>query len=177
MLSVLGETNFLYLENEVFPSLPAAVQNVTTNGLGEFVLNATESASPIRYLTATSKDGRRVAHAAVQPGATRVDLNLEPVSGGTGVLRIVMKERTQPLPLKISVNGTPRDQRMLPWGRDLTIGELPRGSWLVSARWNGEVILQKSPVQIDGERTLEIKLPQGAVFGQDADTIRRSGPH
>jgi hypothetical protein len=177
MLSVLGESNYLFLENEVFPNLPPAEQMVRTNGLGEFVLNANESAGAVRYVTATSEDGRRAAHAVVQAGATRVDLALEEVAGGKGVLRLVLPGREQPLPLKITVNGTPRDQRMLPLGRELTIADLPRGSWLVSARWNGEALLQRSPVKLDGEVEVEVQLPVGAKLGQDAETMLRSGRH
>jgi hypothetical protein len=175
MLSVLGQSNFLFLENEVFPNMPPAMQRVVTNGRGEFVLNANEAASGVRYLTATSRDGKRMAHSVVQPSATKVDLALEPIRGGNSVLRLVMNGRTQPLPVKISVDGAPREQHALGAGRDLLIDQLPSGSWLVTARWNGETLLDRKPVQLDGEAPLEVQLPDGALVGQDADTIHRTG--
>ncbi len=175
MLSVLGESNFLFLENEVFPNLPPAMQKVVTNGRGEFVLSANESASAVRYVTATSEDGQRTAHAAVATGATRVDLALAPIQGGKNTLRVVMEGREQPLPLKITINGAPRDQHALPMGRDLAITELASGSWLVTVRWSDKVLLDRSPVQLKGEVSLEIQLPDGAKLGQDAETILRSG--
>ena len=57
----------------------------------------------------------------------------------------------------------------------LPIGALPSGSWLVSVTWNGESICKRVPVEIDGEATREIVLPEGAIVGQDADTVLRSG--
>jgi hypothetical protein len=175
MLSVLGETNFLFLESEVFPNLPPAVQKVVTNGRGEFVLSANESAGALRYVTATSQDGKRTAHAAVPAGTTNVDLALVPIQTGKSTLRVVMPGREQPLPLKITVNGTPRDQRMLQLGRDLAITDLPGGAWVVTVRWSDQVLLDRAPVQLKGEVTLEVVLPVGAKLGQDADTILRSG--
>ena len=175
MLSVFGQSNYLWLENDVFPNLPPAMQVVLTNGMGEFVLNANESASGVRYLSATSEDGKRRAQAVLQPGTTRVDLALAPVEDGSGEMRVVMEGRFQALPVRVTVDGAPRDLLMLPPGRDLSIGGLPRGSWLATVRWNGEALIQRAPVQIDEEVTLEVTLPEGAIFGQDADTIRRRG--
>jgi hypothetical protein len=176
MLALFGESNYLFLENDVFPSLPPAVQSVTTNGLGEFVLNANEWAAPVRYLSATSQDGKRVAHAVLKPGDKTATLALAPVESGSGALRLVTQTRYQPLPVKVIVDGTPRDPMLLPKGRDLSIGSLPRGSWLVTVRWNGEKLIFRAPIQLEGEVSMDVALPQGAIDGQDDDTRKRVGP-
>ncbi len=174
-LAVFGQTNYLYLENDVFPNLPSAVQEVVSNSKGEFTLSANESVSGTRYITAVSKDQRRVASVMVKPGDTNVDLVLEPLADGQGELRFVTNPRIQALPLDVRVNGTPREKTTVPAGRDLRVTGLPRGSWLVSVSWNGESIWKRVPVEIEAEATRQIVLPEGAIVGQDADTVLRSG--
>src|SRR4029078_4797442 len=120
-------------------------------------------ASAVRYLTATSPDGKRTAHTVVQPGATKMDLALAPIQGGKNVLRIVMNGRNQPLPVKVSINGASREPGTVPTHRDLVIEELPGRAGLVTARWNGETLLDRKPVQLDGEVALEVQLPEGAL--------------
>jgi len=172
-LSVFGQTNYLYLESDVFPNLPPAMQEATTNERGEFSLTANESVSGVRYLTAISKDGRRLAHAVVKPGTLRVDLVLEPIVQGASELRFVMPGRFQPLPVKIAINGEPRESQMLPPGRDLRVESLPSGSWLATVSWQGQKLMDRVPLELDGELVRDLKLPEGAIVGQDAETWLR----
>jgi hypothetical protein len=79
------------------------------------------------------------------------------------------------LPVEVTVNGEPREKETLPGSKDLRIKNLPSGSWIVTITWSGEKLLTKAPVEIDDEATLSIELPKGAIFGQDEDTVRRSG--
>lgn len=175
MLSVFGGTSYLELESDVMPDLPPAVQEATTNDRGEYQLSASEDVAPIRYLTARSRDGKRVAHAVLERGDTRADLDLAPITGGAGELAIQMEGRIQPLPVEVTVEGAPRDPFVLPLGRDLRIGELPEGSWLVTVRWNDAVLTKEQPLEVAGETRLYIALPEGAIVGQDEETRRRSG--
>jgi hypothetical protein len=173
MLSAFGESNYLYLENDVFPNLPPAVQEVSTNERGEYSMSANESISDVRYLTALSRDQKRIAQAVVKPGMARVDLALAAQDGGTGEIIVQMTDRIQPLPVKVRVNGAPRDPFDLPAGKDLHIGALPAGSWLVTIQWNGSVLASKQPVELRDEVSIQVKLPDGAIQGQDADTVKR----
>lgn len=174
-LGVFGQSSYLFLESDVMPDLPPAMQQATTNVKGEYQLTAHEASSAVRYLTATSRDGKRVAHAVLRSGDVRADLALLPVQGGDGELAIQMPDRIQPLPVEVVVDGTPRDPFVLALGRDLRIGELPEGSWLVTVRWNDDVMTREQPLEIDGETRLFIALPEGAIFGQDEETRRRAG--
>ncbi len=173
-LAVLGETNYLELEREVFPDFPTAVQRAKTTAAGEYVLDVSEGVSRTRYLHATSSDGKRTAWKVLRGGETHVDLALEPARGD-GELILQMAGRTQGLPVEIKVDGAPRDPQVLPLGRDLHIGGLAPGTWKFSAKWNGESIFDGMLVDVKEETTLSLTLPEGAIVGQDADTWRRSG--
>jgi hypothetical protein len=174
MLSVLGESNYLQLEREILTDFPPAVQRVKANAAGEFVLSSCESVTPVRYLHATSADGRNTAWKILKGGETRVDLALEPASG-EGRIVVEMEGRTQGLPVRVTVNGTPREASVLAPDADLKIGGLALGDWKLSARWNGEPIVTSMPVQLRDETVVEIVLPQGAIVGQDEETRKRSG--
>jgi hypothetical protein len=165
MLGVLANDNHLYLESEVFPDLPPAAQETVTNAKGEYVLSANAHVAPVRYLIATSSDGRRTATAAVREGDTNVALVLKPIAEGTGEIILVMPGRWQPLPTVVTVNGVPRDEFRVPAGQDLHITELPAGTWSLSTRWHGIDIQKKAPVVLDRETTLQIQLPEGAIHG------------
>ena len=173
-LAVLGETNYLELEREVFPDFPTAVQHAKTNASGGYVLDNSEGVSRTRYLHATSSDGKRTAWKVLRGGETRVDLALE-AAKGDGELILEMAGRTQGLPAEIKVDGAPRNPQVLPPGRDLHIAGLAPGTWKFTAKWNGESIFDGMLVDVKEETTLSLTLPEGAIVGQDADTQRRSG--
>jgi hypothetical protein len=177
MLSVFGQSNYMYLESEVFPSMPPAVQEASTNARGEYSLSADETVSRVRYVTATSQDGKKTASRILKGGENRVDLALEPRKGGEGEIVIQMDKRFQPLPVQMTVNGEPKDPYLLPPGKDLHIENLSLGSWLLSVDWNGTNLISRQPVQVQLKHppTLEANLPDGAIQGQDADTLKRAG--
>lgn len=174
MLTVLGESNYLQLEREVLPDFPPAVQRVKTNAAGAYVLSSCENVTPVRYLHATSPDGRNTAWKILKGGETRIDLALEPARGEERIV-IEMEGRTQGLPVRVVVNGAPRDPVVLPPEEDLRIDRLPPGDWKLTATWNGEPILTSMPVQLRGETVIELVLPKGAIEGQDEETRKRSG--
>jgi hypothetical protein len=175
LLSVFGQTSYLFLESDVLPDLPPAMQEATTNAQGEYQLSASEDGSAVRYLTATSRDGKRVANAVLRSGDVRADLSLRAVEGGSGELAIQMPNRIQPLPVEVTVDGTPRDPYVLALGRDLRVSDLPEGSWLVTVRWSDKVLTRDQPIEIAGETRLFVELPEGAIVGQDEETRRRAG--
>ena len=174
MLSVLGESNYLFLEGEVLPDLPPAHQTVRTNVAGEFQLSSGEQVSKERYLHARSPDGKSTAWKLLRGGETRVDLELERQEQGDGEVIFQMDGRFQPLPVKVRVNNAPREPILLPAGQDLHVGGLAPGSWIVNARWNGEGLLRNLPIELRKEVTLPIALPEGAILGQDEDTRNRA---
>ena len=175
MLQSYGQQNWLQLETEVYSSLPSAVQELRTNHKGEFSLSAYEDLSARRFLTAVSSDGRSRAALLLQGGETRVELELKEVRAGTSAISLRLPTRWQALPVRITINGEPRDPFLLAPGKDLDVDGLPRGEWLVSATWNGEGLIERRSLVLQTEATLECPLPEGAIAGQDEDTRRRAG--
>lgn len=174
-LSVFGQTSFLFLESEVFPNMPSAVQETLTTALGEYTLSAGEEFSKVRYLVARSPDGKCIGGETLHGGEIRVDIVLKPNVGGDGEVTLLMDQRFQPLPCEVVVNGAPRDKVLLPVNQGLHIGGLQIGSWKISVRWSTDDILLKQPIELKKEITLTIRLPQGAIDGQDKDTQLRRG--
>lgn len=175
MLGSYGQQNWLHLEGEVYTSLPSAVQEIRTNARGEFSLSSYEDLSAKRFLTAVSADGRSRAALLLKGGETRVELELQEVRAGTSAITLRLPDRWQALPVRITVNGEPRDPFLLAPGRDLDVEGLPRGEWLLSAHWNGEGVVEKRTVALQDEAALDCPLPEGAIAGQDEDTRRRAG--
>jgi hypothetical protein len=173
MLSTFGSTDFLFLEREVFPNLPPAVQETTTNDAGEFQLTADEEVSKQRYVVAESQDGKASGGVVLRGGETRVDIALSPTAGGEGELVIQMDTRYQPLPVRVVVNNQPRDDFDLPPEKDLHVEGLANGSWKVSVRWDAETLVRDLPIELKKETTISVVLPQGAVIGQDESVRKR----
>jgi hypothetical protein len=173
MLSTFGTSDYLFLEREVFPNLPPAVQETTTNALGEFQLTAGEAVSRERYVVAESSDGKSAGGAVLRGGEANVDIAISPTSGGEGQLMIQMDKRYQPLPVRVIVNNQPRDEFDLQPGQDLHIANLPSGSWKVNVRWDADTLLRDLAIELKKETTLSITLPQGAIIGQDESTRKR----
>lgn len=175
MLDSYGQQNWLHLEGEVYSSLPSAVQEIRTNARGEFSLSSYEDLSAKRFLTAVSADGRSRAALLLKGGETRVELELLEVRAGTSAITLRLPDRWQALPVRITVNGEPRDPFLLAPARDLDVDGLPRGEWLLSATWNGAGLLEKRSIALQDEAAVECPLPEGAIAGQDEDTRRRAG--
>jgi hypothetical protein len=97
------------------------------------------------------------------------------VRAGASIVSLRLPTRWQALPVRIVVNGEPRDPFLLAPGQDLDIEGLPRGEWLVSATWNGEALVEKRSIVLREEAAIACDLPEGAIVGQDEDTRRRAG--
>ncbi|MBK7875530.1 MAG: carboxypeptidase regulatory-like domain-containing protein [Planctomycetes bacterium] len=176
-LTGLGESNFLLLESEVLPDSPLAVQRVTTNASGEFQLSANESVSKVRYLVARSADGKAQGGVVLRGGEEKVEIVMQPISASDGAAEFVLQTspRFQGLPVEVTVDGTPRDRVVLPPERDLHVEGLVAGEWRVRVTWQGGNVMEPQLVDLRAEVTLSVKLPEGAVIGQDDETRRRAG--
>lgn len=176
-LSSMGEADFLMLESEVLPDSPLAVQRVFTNALGEFQLSRNESVSKVRYLVARSSDGKAQGGVVLTGGEERADLALKPIQadGENGSeLILATSPRFQALPVDVVVNGEPRGRTMLPADRDLHVDGLVPGTWRVKVDWESDHLLAPQTIDLKKEVTLEVKLPEGAVLGQDEETRKRA---
>lgn len=175
-LSGLGESNFLLLESELLPDSPLAVQRVITNASGEFQLSSNEAVSKVRYLVARSRDGKAQGGVVLRGGEERVDVEMKPITGeGSASFVLQTSPRFQALPVEVTVDGVPRDRVVLPAERDLHVEGLAKGSWRLRVTWQGEKLLEPPTLDLRDEVTLTVKLPEGAVLGQDADTRKRAG--
>jgi hypothetical protein len=173
----IGAGDLMSLERELLPNLPPAVQETRTNASGEFVLSANEGVSKQRYLVALSPDGRSTGGKVLVGGETQVDVELVPVTSGEGELVLQLDGRYQPLPVDVTVNGTPRERFLLSPGKDLHVEGLTPGSWKLDARWGSEELAKGQTFELDASTTLALKLPEGAIIGQDDETRLRAGKH
>jgi len=175
----------MFLETEVIPPFPPAVQQTTTDSYGRYVLSSWSSTAVAHYLTAESPDGKLWAGRVVKAPKKgevgkdlEIDLTLAPVERGSGVLTIEFPGRIQGLPVEVSIDGLPLDPGVVPLGQPLVLEDLPEGTWRLSARWDGQPILGApgyAEVEVRGEARYSVPLPQGAIYGQDEETLVRAG--
>ncbi len=166
------------LETAYFPPLPPAVQRTESDRDGNFVLTAWAETSPSRYLSAHSPDGKLWAGRVVGPGDGKVDLRLMPFERGTARLELSFPGRYQGLPVRVTVDGQTQPEALLAADETLPLDNLAPGTWRVSARWHGSDLIGEPgfrEVEIATEATLELALPEGAIRGQDEDTLLRAG--
>jgi len=163
-----------FLEAVALPALPVAYQEVTTDASGEFVLSSWTKYARARYLHATSADGRWFGGRVVRAGADRVELELEPIEAGRGTLEIAFPNRFQALPVELRINGRPETQTVLPASQALMLEDVTEGTWTLEARWNGQRILAPRTFELAGETRQVVELPEGAILGQDPETVRRA---
>ena len=85
--------------------------------------------------------------------------------------------RKQGLPVVVSIGGKPREEVVLPADEPLPVSGLATGTWRARATWNGRSLLRGGQEEFEllADRTLDIQLPEGAIAGQDADTLLRAG--
>lgn len=171
----------LFLESDVLPSLPVGVQEMLSDHNGRFEFTSYPKQAPRRYLVGESADGLLRGIAIVGPSDQTVDLVLSAAGVGSATLRVEFPGRHQALPVECSVEGAPRDPFLLPAHEPYVIDRLAPGTWRLSATWNGTAIpgvdgpegVNGFSVVDDAQRVIE--LPQGAILGQDQDTLLRAG--
>lgn len=173
-LAALNVRDYLLLENELYPDLPTSMQETFTDGNGQFWLTANEAISKDRYLVATSPDGKTSGGVVLRGGETQVTVELRPNAPGSGELVLQLDGRYQPLPVKITVDGSPRESVVLPAGQDLHIEALTPGTWRLRVRWADETLIEAQVLDIKHSLSWSAELPEGAIHGQDEDIRKRA---
>ena len=164
-----------FLESMPVPSVPVAYQQTASDDEGNFVLTAWPQFARATYLHATSRDGRAFAGLVVREGTEQVELELEPIESGTATLEIEFPSRIQALPVAVRIDGKPEPERAIPASQNLVLEGLAAGTWTLSARWNGQELASASePFELAGTTLRSVSLPEGAILGQDADTLSRA---
>lgn len=160
------------------PSFGPALSETVSDHQGGFVLTTWPDLVPSVYVVAESRDGRLRGGRAVRADAGEVELRLAPAQVGRARLEIDFGGRTQGLPVEVSINGELRPAVVLDVDQPLEIDGLAPGRWRLRARWNGELLMSGTGhVDFDLVEGLErrtLVLPQGAIQGQDQDTLERA---
>jgi len=159
-LAAFGASNEFFVETEILPDAPPAFQRAFSDAAGSYEVSSWESVARERYLVARYDNGRQVASKFLKGGESEVNLDLHPSGGGDGLLRIVLGERQKDLPVRVTINGEPRPPETLPAGQDLRVGELNRGRWKLSLRYNGATLAAGKEVEVGAETALPIELPK-----------------
>jgi hypothetical protein len=166
------------LEEEIIPTFPVAASETRTKFGGEFELSLWPKLGGTRYLWAQSADGKLWGGRAVATTDTQVTLTLEPVESGRASLSIDFPGRHQGLPVVVTIGGRPREEVMVPAGEPLVVGGIAAGTWRLKSGWNGQTLVgtkQGVELEIVKDTSFIVPLPEGAIRGQDADTLLRAG--
>lgn len=153
------------LEMGVLSQMPPAIQKVVTQADGRFLFSAAEEYSKVRYLHATSADGKSWGGRVVRAGENKVEIEMSEARTGFCELVIETTTRFQALPVSYAVNGEPHTTVLTPSGR-LIISDLPEGEWRLRAVWSNDVLWDNIPVTLRGKEEKYLPLPQGAIDGQ-----------
>jgi hypothetical protein len=173
-MAALNVRDYLLLESELFPKLPTAVQETVSDGNGQFWLTAYEELSKVRYLVATSPDGKQSGGVVLHGGENEVAVELHPTQSGSAELVLELDKRFQALPIKLTVDGTPREVAPLPAGQDLHIGDLTPGTWRLRVRWDESTLVDGQSLDIKSSLSWSVTLPEGAILGQEEDIRKRA---
>lgn len=180
----------LFLESEVLPHFPPASEEVVSGPDGRFQVSAWSDVSPLRYLEARGPDGRGWARALVAPKSngpdasagpaepaepTEIELELGLPPEADGELVLLSQARTQGLPVRIVVNGAPREELVIAPHEDVVADRLAPGTWKLTVRWYGELVDELAELAITGRATRRIELPRRALDGHTAAEWRRAG--
>jgi len=165
------------LEEEIVPSFPPGASEARTNFNGEFVFASWPKLGDVRYLWGESADGKLWGARAVTSADTQVELVLAPVETGRAAVSLVFPGRTQGLPVVVSIGARPREEVVLSVDEPLVVSGLATGTWRARATWNGRALPRggQEEFELAQDRTLDLALPEGALVGQDADTLLRAG--
>lgn len=162
-----------FFDIALLPEFPVANQVVYTNDQGEFAVTAWTERSTAKYITATSNDGLYSACEVIKSDQLKLELNLQPIDEGDSRVEIDLPERFQGLPVKIWVNGAPREPFTLHRDKDLVVSGLNDGVWAFASRWNSERLQEVSRFDLTGKYRVAVHLPEGAIVGQTDDVLKR----
>jgi hypothetical protein len=175
------EQTSMFLESEVLPNFPMGLQETLSDHNGRFEFTSFPKQAPKRYLIAESVDGKLSGSVVVGPEDETVNVVIGPSGSGNSLLKIEFPGRHQAIEVLCSVQGAPRDPFLLPAHDPLVLEGLAPGTWRLKATWNGQdVPMDKSVGEpglfvLQGETTQLLRLPRGAIDGQDEDTLLRTG--
>ena len=158
-LTAFGAANEFFVENDVLPDAPPAIQFAFTDAAGSYEISSWEAVAKERYLVARYDGGRQVATQLLRGGESEVNLDLKPSAAGDGLLRLVLSARDRSMGVRIAVNGEPRPVVTLPAGQDLRVPDLSRGLWKLSVRYNGETLAAGKEVEINADTSMLMELP------------------
>ncbi len=164
-----------FLESEVLPSFPFALQETLASEQGEFVFTAWPEVAETRYLEAWSLDGKAWGGRLVGADTTQANLEIGPLERGKAELQIELPARMQGLDIQLTINGTPADGFTLSADEELIIDSLLEGEWRVKARWHNDVLIDKERIEITGKRALKAQLPERAIVGDSREAHERAG--
>jgi hypothetical protein len=170
-------TTFADYEQQFHPSFGAAVGETKSDHQGNFVLTTWPDLVPTAYLVAESSDGRLRGGRTVRADAGEVELRLAPAEVGRARLEIDFDGRSQGLPVQVSIDGELRPEVVLDVGQPLEVDGLAPGRWRLRARWNGELLIGGPGYEefdLEGVERRALTLPQGAILGQDTETLERA---
>jgi carboxypeptidase family protein len=159
MLNYLGEPA-AYLESQVMQSLPPGTQAVKTDDLGNFRIGLFGDPTEVKYLTATSFDGKLWAGEVLKPGTREVALELGAAREGNRELLIEISDRDLPLRVDVRIDGTPRGLKAIAPRDHLEIGGLMEGDWKLSVRWGREWLFLEHPILVQDGAAFYVGLPQ-----------------
>ncbi len=165
------------LESEIVPSFPVGANEARTDFNGEFTLASYPDFGGVRYVWAESPDGKLWGAKTVRASDTTVQIVVAPIDAGRSTVRLVFPGRNQGLPVVASLGGRPREEVILAADAPLELEGLAPGTWRLRASWNGRSLLRGGQMEFElsGEESIDLPLPEGAITGQDADTLLRAG--
>jgi hypothetical protein len=162
---------------EILPPMPVGSGEVRTAFNGEFTLSTWPKLGGMRYLWAQSADGKRWGGRAIPTdGTDPIELVIKPIESGKWAVSLDLAGRHQGVPVIASIGGAAQPELLLPPKTPLVLRGLAAGTWRVRASWNGMALLgEGQDFELDGDHTHVIPMPEGAVVGQDEDTLLRAG--
>jgi hypothetical protein len=106
-----------------------------------------------------------------------IELVVKPVESGQWALSVDFPSRHQGLPVVASIGGAAQPEVLVPAREPLVLRGLAAGTWRIKATWNGKTLLapEGQEFELDGDLTRTVPLPEGAIAGQDQDTLLRAG--
>jgi hypothetical protein len=163
---------------EILPPFPMGSGEVRTDFDGVFQLSSWPKLGGRRYLWALSADGKRWGARVIateNPGV--IELVVKPVESGQWALSVDFPGRHQGLPVVASIGGAAQPEVLVPAREPLVLRGLAAGTWRIKATWNGKTLLapEGQEFELDGDLTRTVPLPEGAIAGQDQDTLLRAG--
>ncbi len=167
-----------FFDSALMPPFPVAVEEVFTDDEGKFAITAWDHVATAHYISASWDDdseGESYAACEILPsGEHEVELDLELVKEADSIVEVALPDRFQGLPVKVWVNGSPREPFILSSDRSLEIGGLDDGTWSFDARWRAQELQRIERFKLRDDYRVTVHLPEAAVLGQTQDELDRA---